>query len=131
LCLWGASGPSSWLPSSLADDARGREFHARRRAVHPSRNPRFSAAINILHHGFGYVIDLWPAPSFVGIAKSRALFGTLKVVVNTDSVARKEPYSGMPDDGDGWARLYWRLRYGGTTSKVAERLTFDLAECLR
>lgn len=78
-----------------------------------------------LHHGFGYVIDVWP-----GLVNA-LLFRALDVAVDRAASLNSESYLDMPRDGDGWARLYWRLRFGGTFGRTAERLSFDLAECLR
>lgn len=87
-----------------------------------------------LHHGFGYVIDTWPAETVpvLGLEFSgRGALGLVEAAVVANAWSFDEPFSDMPDTSDGWARLYWRLRFGGTDSEVAERLTFDLAECLR
>ena len=73
--------------------------------------------------GFGYVSDTFPGEAIkIDAIKTLVAFNALEV---------GEPYRSMPDDGDGWARLYWRLRYGGRGKKIVERLTTDWDKVLR
>ncbi|MBC7893900.1 MAG: hypothetical protein H7066_00715 [Cytophagaceae bacterium] len=87
-----------------------------------------------VHHGFGYVIDTWPAPvlSALGIPVSgKAALDGIKVVAALNAFNHDEPLPDLSDDGDGWSRVYWRMRFGGKDDVIAERLTFDLDKCLR
>jgi hypothetical protein len=66
------------------------------------------------HHGLGYVCDIWPG--------GELLIESIKTTIDLYALNLGEPYPYMPDDGDGWAKLYWRLRYGGRGDEIVERL---------
>jgi hypothetical protein len=116
--------PSNQTVFASFPDRRSLRYRAVAESAAPGRWRCF------LHHGFGYVIDAWPAP-VLGPLSGDALFTIIKKAVEAGAAVRTEPHPRMPGDGDGWARVYWRLRYGGRLLRPAERLTFDLAECLR
>jgi hypothetical protein len=82
------------------------------------------------HHGFGYVCDAWPGNAATNQPPGELLLNGIKLAINMAAVGNDEPFS-LPDDGDGWSRLYWRLRFGGEDDQVVERLTFDLEKCMR
>jgi hypothetical protein len=87
-----------------------------------------------LHHGFAYVIDTWPARTVeVGPVQmtGEGALNLIKTAAAVNAFNFGEPFPDMPGTSDGWARVYWRLRFGGKGGDVAERLTFDLSECLR
>ncbi len=77
------------------------------------------------HQGFGYVSDLFPG------TLGRLAIDGIKTVVEMNAGAVGEPYDDMPDTSDGWARLYWRLRYGGRGDQQVERLTTEWEKVLR
>lgn len=66
------------------------------------------------HHGMGYACDVWPGGEFT--------INAIKAFIETTALNAGEPYPYMSDEGDGWARLYWRLRYGGRGDEIVERL---------
>lgn len=90
------------------------------------------------HHGSYYATGEWP----LGTGESNPILLFAKALV-WFYTGKREPWTDeawgeMPSAVASWPALYWRLRFGGyqnpdrpQRNHVFERLTFNLAKCLR